>query len=51
MAHGRTGGPCGTLAQVDADLNAKVRGNEYLIAGGRAIKRQEDSMMSDLIYD
>lgn len=39
------------MAHVDADLNAKLRGNEGLIAAGRAIKRQEDSMMSDLIYD
>lgn len=51
MARKRTGGPCGTLAQVDADLSANGLGNEDLMAAGRANKRQEESMVDDLIYN
>lgn len=36
------------MAHVEADLNAVILGNEDLIAAGRAIKRQEDSIVDDV---
>ena len=38
------------MAHVEADLNAIILGNEDLIATGRAIKRQADSIVNDVKY-
>ena len=47
--NGRTGGPWGTLAHVEACLAAKVLGNTFRKAAWRTATRQVDSMLGEVL--